>query len=89
MGGGGGRAGGVWFPVFKTSDNGLRLFYLPFQHLIPVSLLAKAIVQVNLNVCFFPLNFLKYSVYFCGTKDCQVVTDKYFCQIVVGKKKKR
>lgn len=24
-------------------------------------------------------------MYFCGTKDCQVVTDKYFCQIVVEK----
>lgn len=26
-------------------------------------------------------------MYYCGTKDCQVVTDKYFCQIVVGKDK--
>lgn len=35
-------------------------------------------------MCFAP-RFKHYSVYFCGTKDCQVVTDKYFCQIVVEK----
>lgn len=34
---------------------------------------------------FCPSSFKHYSVYFCGTKDCQVVTDKYFCQIVVEK----
>lgn len=36
-------------------------------------------------MCFCPSSFKHYSVYFCGTKDCQVVTDKYFCQIVVEK----
>lgn len=75
--------GGGWGS--PESGSGLRFFYLPFQHLLPVFLLAK--VVVHKFKCVFPLIF-EFCVYFCGTNDCQVVTDKYFCQVVVERDKR-
>lgn len=75
---------GVWFLVFRVSLKGLRLFNIYSQcSSWPSGSSSKSIW------IFFFLWLKKYcSVCFCGTKDCQVVTDKYFfCWIVVGKDK--
>lgn len=67
--------------AFRISEN--RLLYLPLQHLLPVFF--SCVIIKKCKCVFCPSSFKHYSVYFCGTKDCQVVTDKYFCQIVVEK----
>lgn len=77
---------GVCFPVSRTSDNRLRVFSTCHFSIYSLYSSWPRWWFINLNVWFvFSLNF--WIVYFCGTKDCQVVTDKYFCQIVVEKDK--
>lgn len=71
--------------VFNLSETRAQTF-LPTFTILTLSLLAKTIFTVTPDCLSLVFKETKsYHVYFCGTKDCHVLIDKYFCQTVVGK----